>query len=103
MVLGEISLGWIVSATADPDSGQRPRPYCCLPDFVPELIRRCRKEDLLFLLLDFLVGSVDNISAMDQAARDASAWGQPDPTLDDTVNGTLKIHETGGNYFGVAP
>ena len=32
-----------------------------LPDFVPELIRRCRKEDLLFPLLDFLVGSVDNI------------------------------------------
>src|SRR5580704_12483745 len=31
-----------------------------LPDFVPELIRRCRKEDLLFPLLDFLVGSVDN-------------------------------------------
>ena len=24
-----------------------------LPDFVPELIRRCRKEDLLFPLLDF--------------------------------------------------
>src|SRR5208282_181744 len=33
-----------------------------LPDFVPELIRRCRKEDLLFPLLDFLVNSVDNIS-----------------------------------------
>ena len=32
-----------------------------LPEFVPELIRRCRKEDLLFPLLDFLVGSVDNI------------------------------------------
>src|SRR6201999_3517087 len=52
-----------------------------LPDFVPELIRRCRKEDLLFPLLDFLVGSVDNISAMEfkrydnssyQMARDAS-------------------------------
>src|SRR5579862_7010210 len=35
-----------------------------LTDFVPELIRRCRKEDLLFPLLDFLVGSVDNISSM---------------------------------------
>jgi thioester reductase-like protein len=51
-------------------------------DFVPELIRRCRKEDLLFPLLDFLVGSVDNITAMEfkrydnstyQKARDASA------------------------------
>jgi thioester reductase-like protein len=71
-----------------------------LPDFVPELIRRCRKEDLLFPLLDFLVGSVDNISAMEfkrydsssyQMARDASAWGKPDPSLEDTVNGILKF------------
>jgi thioester reductase-like protein len=71
-----------------------------LPDFVPELIRRCRKEDLLFPLLDFLVGSVDNISSMEfkryesstyQAARDGSAWGRPDPTLEDTVNGILKF------------
>ncbi|HWY59655.1 MAG TPA: thioester reductase domain-containing protein [Terriglobales bacterium] len=71
-----------------------------LPDFVPELIRRCRKEDLLFPLLDFLVGSVDNISAMEfkrydsssyQVARDASVWGKPDPSLEDTVNGILKF------------
>src|SRR5579872_879137 len=56
-----------------------------LSEFVPELVRRCRKEDLLFPLLDFLVGSVDNISAMEfkrydsscyQAARDTSAWGK---------------------------
>jgi thioester reductase-like protein len=74
-------------------------------DFVPELIRRCRKEDLLYPLLDFLVGSVDNITAMEfkryenstyQAARDASAWGVPDPTLEDTVNGILKfMHRKG--------
>lgn len=71
-----------------------------LPDFVPELIRRCRKEDLLFPLLDFLVGSVDNISSMEfkryesstyQTARDASAWGRPDPSLEDTVKGILKF------------
>jgi len=71
-----------------------------LPEFVPELIRRCRKEDLLFPLLDFLVGSVDNISAMEfkrydsssyQMARNASAWGKPDPSLEDTVNGILKF------------
>src|SRR5277367_221969 len=76
-----------------------------LPDFVPELIRRCRKEDLLFPLLDFLVGSVDNISAMEfkryesssyQAARDASKWGKADPSLEDTVNGILKfMHRKG--------
>ena len=71
-----------------------------LPEFVPELIRRCRKEDLLFPLLDFLVGSVNNISAMEfkrydsssyQMARDASVWGKPDPSLEDTVNGILKF------------
>jgi thioester reductase-like protein len=71
-----------------------------LPDFVPELIRRCRREDLLFPLLDFLVGSVDNISAMEfkrydstsyQMARDASVWGKADPSLEDTVNGILKF------------
>ncbi len=76
-----------------------------LPDFVPELIRRCRKEDLLFPRLDFLVGSVDNISAMEfkrydsscyQAARDASAWGKPDPSLEDTVNGILKFMQRKG-------
>jgi len=76
-----------------------------LPDFVPELIRRCRKEDLLFPLLDFLVNSVDNISAMEfkrydssryQAARNASVWGQADPSLEDTVNGILKFMQRKG-------
>jgi thioester reductase-like protein len=76
-----------------------------LPDFVPELIRRCRKEDLLFPLLDFLVNSVDNISSMEfkrydsacyQAARDASAWGKPDPTLEETVNGILRFMQRKG-------
>jgi thioester reductase-like protein len=76
-----------------------------ITDFVPELIRRCRKEDLLFPLLDFLVGSVDNISAMEfkrydsssyQKARDASARGIADPSLEDTVNGILKfMHRKG--------
>ncbi|MGD0213726.1 MAG: fatty acyl-AMP ligase [Terriglobales bacterium] len=76
-----------------------------LPDFVPELIRRCRKEDLLFPLLDFLVNSVDNISSMEfkrydssvyQAARDASKWGKPDPSLEDTVNGILRFMQRKG-------
>jgi thioester reductase-like protein len=76
-----------------------------IEDFVPELIRRCRKEDLLFPLLDFLVGSVDNITAMEfkryesstyQEARDRSTWGVPDPSLEDTVNGILKfMHRKG--------
>jgi thioester reductase-like protein len=80
-------------------------------DFVPELIRRCRKEDLLFPLLDFLVGSVDNITAMEfkrydsssyQAARDASEWGVADPSLEDTVNGILKFMHRKG-IISVAP
>jgi thioester reductase-like protein len=82
-----------------------------LPDFVPELIRRCRKEDLLFPLLDFLVNSVENISSMEfkrydsscyQAARDASTWGKPDPSLEDTVNGILKFMNRKG-IISVAP
>ena len=82
-----------------------------LRSFVPELIRRCRKEDLLFPLLDFLVGSVDNISGMEfkrydsstyQAARDASKWGKPDPSLEDTVNGILKFMHRKG-IISVAP
>jgi len=76
-----------------------------ITDFVPELIRRCRKEDLLFPLLDFLVGSVDNISAMEfkrydnteyQKARNAATWGVPEPTLEETVSGILKfMHRKG--------
>ena len=82
-----------------------------LPEFVPELIRRCRKEDLLFPLLDFLVGSVENISAMEfkrydsatwMAARDASPWGIPDPSLEDVVNGILKFMDRKG-IISVAP
>jgi thioester reductase-like protein len=82
-----------------------------LPEFVPELIRRCNKDDLLFPLLDFLVGSVDNISSMEfkrydsssyQAARNASAWGRPDPSLEDTVNGILRFMHRKG-IISVAP
>ena len=76
-----------------------------LPDFVPELIRRCKKEDLLFPLLDFLVGSVDNISSMEfkrydssdyQAARNVSAHGKQDPSLEDTVHGILRFMQRKG-------
>jgi thioester reductase-like protein len=97
--------GLITKAT-----GRQFEPFS-LPEFVPELIRRCRKEDLLFPLLDFLVGSVDNISAMEfkrydsssyQKARDASAWGKADPSLEDTVNGILKFMHRKG-IISVAP
>jgi thioester reductase-like protein len=76
-----------------------------LSRFVPELVRRCKKEDLLFPLLDFLVGSVDNISSMEfkrydnssyQSARAASPWGKPDPSLEETVNGILRFMQRKG-------
>jgi len=82
-----------------------------ISEFVPELIRRCRKEDLLYPLLDFLVGSVDNITAMEfkrydsssyQTAREASKWGIADPSLEDTVNGILKFMHRKG-IISVAP
>ena len=69
-----------------------------LRDFVPEVIRRCTRDDPLFPLLDFLIGSIDTISSMEfklydsaayQAARNASPWGRPDPSLEDTVDGIL--------------
>ena len=57
------------------------------------------------------MGSVDNITAMEfkrydsscyQAARDASAGGRPDPSLEDTVNGILKFMYRKG-IISVAP
>ncbi len=73
-----------------------------LKDFVPEVIRRCTRDDLIFPLVDFLIGSIDNISAMEfkrydstayQAARDASPLGLPDPSLEDTVGAIVTFLE----------
>jgi hypothetical protein len=69
-----------------------------LTDFVPVVIERCKKDDLLFPLLDFLVRSVENISAMEfklydstnfKKARNASPYGKQDPSLVETVRGIL--------------
>lgn len=71
-----------------------------LPEFVPEVVRRCARDDLLYPLLDFLVGSIANISSMEfkrydsaeyQRARNASCHGRPDPSLKDTVQGMLRF------------
>jgi thioester reductase-like protein len=71
-----------------------------LPEFVPEVIKRCRPDDILFPLLDFLVRSVDNISAMEfkrydnanyRRVRDASASGKADAPLQDVVLGILRF------------
>lgn len=79
--------------------------YFDLSDFVPQVIRRCTKDDLLFPLLDFFVRSTDNISAMEfkrydnqnyyQAVQQAK-WGKPDPTLEETVKGLLLFMQNEG-------
>jgi thioester reductase-like protein len=76
-----------------------------LPAFVRELISRCGKDDLLYPLLDFLAGSMDNISTMEfkrydsssyKTARNASAWGMADPSLEETVSGMLRYMQRKG-------
>ncbi|MGH1366469.1 MAG: thioester reductase domain-containing protein [Calditrichia bacterium] len=79
--------------------------YFSLPNFVPEVINRCGKDDLLFPLLDFFVRSVGNISAMEfklydnqnyHKAVQESEWGREDPTLEDTVKGLLSFMQKEG-------
>lgn len=76
-----------------------------LREFVPEVIRRSTKDDLVFPLLDFLLGSVDRIAAMEfkrydsseyQRARNACRGCLQDPTLEDTVRGILRFLERKG-------
>ncbi len=80
-------------------TGRSFRSYS-LPHFVPEVIRRCHSGDILFPLLDFLVRSVDNISAMEfkrydnsnyRLFRDATSRSQVDPPLRDVVLGILRF------------
>jgi thioester reductase-like protein len=67
-----------------------------LKNFVPEVVSRCQKQDLLFPLLNFLVRSVDHISSMEfkrydnsnyQKFRSLSPWGKADLPLEEVVNG----------------
>lgn len=67
-----------------------------LKTFVPEVVSRCQKDDLLFPLLNFLVRSVDNISAMEfkrydnsnyRKFRGLSPWGKEDQSLEEVVKG----------------
>ena len=71
-----------------------------LAEFVPHVIERCRKEDLLFPLLNFLVRSVDNITAMEFKRYDnrnyrlacaQSPFGKEDPPLEDVVLGIVRF------------
>ena len=77
-------------------------------EFVPELIRRCRKEDLLFPLLDFLVGSVDNITAMEFKRYDSSTYQHGSGCLRAWNSGPIargdgqrhsEIHASQGDHF----
>ena len=79
--------------------------YFDLSDFVPQVIRRCTKDDLLFPLLDFFVRSTDNISAMEFKRYDnqnyyravqQAKWGKPDPSLEETVKGLLLFMQKEG-------
>jgi hypothetical protein len=76
-----------------------------LQSFVPEIVRRCTREDPVFPLLDFLVGSLDSIGAMEfkrydnqnyRRARDACAASRPEPSLDETVHGILRYLNANG-------
>jgi thioester reductase-like protein len=71
-----------------------------LRDFVPQVIGRCHQGDILFPLLDFLVRSVDNITAMEfkrydnsnyRRFRDQSPHARRDPPLRDVVHGLLQF------------
>ncbi|MEX2271203.1 MAG: AMP-binding protein [Vicinamibacterales bacterium] len=71
-----------------------------LKAFVPEVIARCHPGDILFPLLDFLVRSVDNITAMEfkrydnsryRQLRDESGIGKADPSLEEVVLGILRF------------
>jgi hypothetical protein len=75
-----------------------------LPEFVQEVIRRCTRSDPLYPLLDFLVDSIDNISAMEfkrytstgyQTARDNSLNSLKDPPLESVVDGILSFLDRG--------
>ena len=75
-----------------------PFTHLALADFVPAVVSRCTADDPLYPLLDFLVGSEDNIAAMEykrycnkqyRQIRDQSASGQQDVSLDAIVDGII--------------
>lgn len=68
--------------------------------FVPEVVKRCTKDDILFPLLNFLVKSEEKISAMEFKRydnshyvkyRNQSPWGIPDAPLDEVVLGIYRF------------
>jgi thioester reductase-like protein len=87
------------------------RDFAIFPmeDFVPEVVQRCRKEDLLAPLLNFLVLSSDKISSMQfkrydngnyQRFRDMSPSGRADLPLEDVVLGIYRFMSNRGIING---
>ncbi|MFN8354495.1 MAG: thioester reductase domain-containing protein [Spirosomataceae bacterium] len=79
-----------------------------LKQFVPEVVSRCQKEDLLFPLLDFLVRSTDNISKMEfklynndnyKNAKSHSKASLADPSLENTIKGMLLFMKKKGIIY----
>jgi len=71
-----------------------------LEDFVPEIVNRCTKDDILFPLINFLVKSEKKISKMEfklydnsnyKKYRDMSDLGIEDKSIEDVVYGILKF------------
>jgi len=69
-----------------------------LDDFIPAVIERCTKNDLLYPLLDFLTKSSENIAAMQYKLYNndnynkyitKTTYGKKDASLKDTVKGIL--------------
>ena len=74
--------------------------YHPLGDFVPLVIERCERDDLLFPLLNFLVRSQHNITAMEFKRYDSSGYRRArarapgaaaDPPLDEVVAGIVRF------------
>jgi thioester reductase-like protein len=88
-----------VSALLGEQTGTRFVDYP-VKEFVATMIARCRRGDLLFPLVDFLVHSADNITAMEfkrydnsnyRRARDRAPGAVPDPPLSEVVAGILRF------------
>jgi thioester reductase-like protein len=69
-------------------------------DFVPEIVNRCTKEDILFPLISFLIKSDEKIRNMEfklydnsnyRKYRAMSEWGVEDKPLEEVVYGILKF------------
>jgi thioester reductase-like protein len=79
---------------------KQPFTNFALEDFVPEVIARCQPGDILFPLLEFLVRSTDNITAMEFKRYDSHSFmhfrnrlpnSKADPPLRDVIQGILRF------------